>query len=87
MDAADVTDAERRYSGVLKKEGVRLSDGRIRELAGDYLDEAATTLEETGDVDRVALERRLRENLVFEGVLPECVEAEFARIMETLTTF
>ena len=87
VDAADVTDAERRYSGVLKKEGVRLSDGRIRELAGDYLDEAATTLEETGDVDRVALERRLRENLVFEGVLPECVEAEFARIMETLTTF
>ena len=68
----------------MKKEGVRLSDGRIRELAGDYLDEAATTLEETGDVDRVALERRLRENLVFEGVLPECVEAEFARIMETL---
>ena len=75
-------DAEHPYSGGLKKEGVRLSDGRIRELAGDYLDEAATTLEETGDVDRVALERRLRENLVFEGVRPECVEAEFARIIE-----
>ena len=38
-------------------------------------------------MDRVALERRLRENLVLEGVLPECVEAEFARIMETLTAF
>jgi hypothetical protein len=38
-------------------------------------------------VDQVALERRLRENLVIEGVLPECVEAEFARIMEALTTF
>jgi len=87
VDAADVTDAERRYSGVLKKEGVRLSDGRIRELAGDYLNEAVTTLEETGDVDWAALERRLRENLVSEGVLPECVEAEFARIMEALTTF
>ena len=87
VDAADVTDAERRYSGVLKKEGVRLSDGRIRELAGDYLNEAVTTLEETGDVDWAALERRLRENLVSEGVLPECVEAEFARIMGTLTTF
>ena len=85
VTAADATDAERPYSGGLKKEGVRLSDGRIRELAGDYLDEAATTLEETGDVDRVALERRLRENLVFEGVLPECVEAEFARIMDVLT--
>ncbi len=67
VTAADATDAERPYSGGLKKEGVRLSDGRIRELAGDYLDEAATTLEETGDVDRVALERRLRENLVCGG--------------------
>jgi hypothetical protein len=32
VDAADVTDAERRYSGILRKEGVRLSEGRIREL-------------------------------------------------------
>ena len=46
-----------------------------------------TRLPRRCDVDRVGLDRRLRENLVFEGVLPECVEAEFARIMETLTTF
>ena len=86
-DAADGADGELLTPGGLGKNGVSLSNGRIRELAGDYLDAAATALEETGDVDRVSLERRLREKLVAEGVLPECVEAEFARIMETLTAF
>ena len=64
-----------------------LSDGRIRELAGDYLDAAAMELEETGDVDRAAQERRLREKLVAEGVPPTSVEVELRRIMETLTRF
>jgi hypothetical protein len=64
-----------------------LSEGRIRELAGDYLDAAATELEETGNVDRAALERRLRENLVADGVPAASVAVEFARIMEMLTSF
>lgn len=84
VNATDVTAAERPSSGGLKTEGVRLSDGRIRELADAYLEDATVSLEETGDVDPVALERRLREILVLDGVLPECVKAELARIMETL---
>ena len=44
-------------------------------------------LEETGDVDRAALERRLRENLATAGVPPESVEVELERIMEVLTAF
>jgi hypothetical protein len=73
-EAADATDAN----------SYTLADERIRELAGDYLDAAAMELEETGDVDRAALERRLRENLATAGVPPGSVEAELGRIMEVL---
>ena len=84
VDAADVTDAERPYSGGLKKGGVRLSDGRIRELADAYLEEAVEALAETGDVDQAAQECRLRETLAAEGVVPESVKGEIARIMDVL---
>ena len=87
-DAADARDAKSHTLAGPEKEGVPcLSDGRIRELAGDYLDAAAMELEETGDVDRAALERRLRENLATAGVPPESVEVELERIMEVLTAF
>jgi hypothetical protein len=87
-NAADATDAKSHILQGSEKTGVPcLSDGRIRELAGDYLDAAAMELEETGDVDRAALERRLRENLATAGVPPESVEVELERIMEALTAF
>jgi hypothetical protein len=44
-------------------------------------------LEETGDVDRAALERRLRADLATAGVPPESVEVELGRIMEVLAMF
>jgi CBS-domain-containing membrane protein len=82
----DATDVERLPSPGSGKSGARLSDGRICELAGDHVDAAAAQLEETGDVDRPALERRLREILAAE-VGPEAVETEFARIMVALEAF
>jgi hypothetical protein len=85
-DAADADDAKSPTLADLEKiEAPCLSDGRIRELAYDYLDAAAKELEETGDVDRAVLERRLRENLAAAGVPLESVEVEVARIMEMLT--
>src|SRR5262249_36888140 len=87
-DADDASDAKLHTpQGSEKAEVPCLSDGRIRELAGDYLDAAAMELEETGDVDRAALERRLRENLTTAGVPFESVEVELERIMEVLTAF
>ena len=83
-DAADATDANSYTLACSEKKEVCLSAERIRELAGDYQDAAAMELEETGDVDRAALERRLRENLATAGVPPESVEAELGRIMEVL---
>jgi hypothetical protein len=89
--AAATADADAeipRDSGSRKKEVIlALSNERICELAGDYIDAAAAELEETGNVDRVALDRRLRETLAANGVAPESVKVEFARIMETLTAF
>jgi hypothetical protein len=87
-NAADATDTNSHTLAGSEKAGAPcLSDGRIRELAGDYLDAAAIELEETGDVDRAALERRLRENLAAVGVPPESVEVDLDRIMEMLTAF
>jgi hypothetical protein len=87
-DADDSSDAKLHTpQGSEKAEVPCLSDGRIRELAGEYLDAAAMELEETGDVDRAALERRLRENLTTAGVPFESVEVELERIMEVLTAF
>jgi hypothetical protein len=87
-DADDADDANPHTPGGLEMVGLPcLGDGRIRELAGGYLDAAATELEETGDVDRAALERRLREDLASAGVPPESVEVEFGRIMEVLGAF
>ena len=91
--SADATDEELLPLGLPEKEGVneartpRLSTGRIRELAGDYLDAAAMELEETGDVDRAALERRLREKLAAEGVPLASIVIEFDRVVEALAAF
>jgi len=86
--AADATDAKSHtLQGSEKTASSCLSDGHIRQLAGDYLDAAAMELEETGDVDRAALEHRLREKLATTGVPPEAIAAEFARVMEVLTAF
>ena len=40
---------------------------------------------ETGDVDQAGQERRLRETLAAEGVAPESIKGEIARIMDVLT--
>jgi hypothetical protein len=86
--AADAADAKSHTLGGSEKTGDPcLSDGRIRELAGNYLDAAAMELEEVGDVDRAALERRLREDLATAGVPPESIEVELGRIMEVLAMF
>ena len=91
--SADATDEELLPLGLPEKEGVneartpRLSTGRIRELAGDDLDAAAMELEETGDVDRAALERRLREKLAAEGVPLASIVIEFDRVVEALAAF
>jgi hypothetical protein len=83
--ANDANDAEPPPSNGSEKEGMPfLSEGRVRELAGDYQDAAASALEETGDVDHAALERRLRETLVADGVPPTLVAAELARILEII---
>jgi hypothetical protein len=68
-----------------KGEGMSfLSEGRVRELAGDYQDAAASALEETGDVDHAALERALCETLAADGVPPASIAVELARVMEML---
>ena len=83
--AADVTDAKlHTLAGSEKAVVPRLSDRCIRELAADYLEAVVVELEETGDVDHAAFERRLRENLATAGVPPDSVEVELGRIMEVL---
>ena len=65
--------------------GVENGLDRLVDLpAYDALAATAMELEETGDVDQAALERRLRENLAIAGIPPESVEGELERIMEAL---
>jgi hypothetical protein len=86
--AAAAADAELPSLTDSEKRGVPgLSDGQIRELVDNALAATATELEETGDVDQAALERRLRENLAIAGIPPEIVEGELGRIMEALAVF
>src|SRR5262245_32538178 len=86
--AADATDAKSHtLQGSEKIAASCLSDGHIRELAGNCLNAAATELEETGDVDFTTLERQLREKLATRGVPAEAISAEFARVMEALAAF
>jgi hypothetical protein len=87
IDAVVAVDAKLPTPGTLEKKGMHLSDGRIRELADVYLEEAVAALAETDNVDRAALEGRLRATLAAEGVAPESVDVELARIMDVLTTF
>jgi hypothetical protein len=63
-----------------------LSDKRIHELATECLDIAANQLEATGNVDRAALERWLREKVVAEGVSPVAVEGVLKQIVEVMTS-
>jgi hypothetical protein len=84
MDAADGMDAGA-YSWRVWKKGVPLSNAHPR-TGGNYVDAAAIALEETGDVDRAAMESRLRENLALKGWLRNA-SAELARIMDVLTAF
>ena len=58
-----------------------LPDKHIRQLAQKYSDVAATELENTGDVDRTALDRWVRESFAKLGVPPQSVEVDFNRVM------
>ena len=86
-DGEGTAGAEFPYSRRAEKREVHLSARRIRELADVHLNDAVTMLVETGETDRVALEGRLRETLAAEGVSPETIEAELARIMVVMETF
>jgi hypothetical protein len=83
--AADAADANFHTPGRSEKRGMPgLSDGQIRELVDNALAATAMELEETGDVDQAALERRLRKNLALAGIPAESVEGELGRIMKVL---
>jgi hypothetical protein len=61
-----------------------LSEERIRALADECLNAAVSQLEETGNVDRAALERQLRAKLAAAGVPSTAIEAEFKRVTARL---
>jgi len=58
-----------------------LSDYRIRQLAGWYLDRAESERQETGTIRQTELDDALRMVLSKEGVLPEFIGVEFERVM------
>jgi hypothetical protein len=58
-----------------------LSDHRIRQLAGWYLDRAETERQATGTIRQTELDDALRMVLSKEGVLPKFIGVEFERVM------
>jgi hypothetical protein len=63
-----------------------LQDRHIHKVAEAYSTAAAMELEKTGDVNRTALDRWLRESLAALGVPAQSVEIDFNRVMAVLTT-
>jgi len=61
-----------------------LSDWRIRQLADGYMEGAEAQFDSTGDTDRAALDRELRQTLAAEGVFPEFIEIELERVMKVV---
>jgi len=61
-----------------------LSDWRIRQLAAGYMEGAEAQFDSTGDTDRAALDRELRQTLSAEGVFPEFIEIELERVMKVV---
>jgi Protein of unknown function (DUF3631) len=58
-----------------------LSDHRVRQLAGWYLDRADAERRETGTLRQTELDAALRKLLADDGVFPEFIAVEFERIM------
>jgi putative DNA primase/helicase len=58
-----------------------LSDYRIRQLAGWYLDRAEAERQKTGTIRQTELDDALRMVLSTEGVPPEFIRVEFERVM------
>ena len=58
-----------------------LSNHRVRQLAGWYLDRAEAERRETGTLRQVELDQALRTLLAEEGVFPEFIAVEFERVM------
>ena len=58
-----------------------LSDYRVRQLAGWYLDRADAERRETGTLRQTELDAALRKLLADDGVFPEFIAVEFERIM------
>jgi hypothetical protein len=75
--AAAAADAELPTSGVLGEKG-------IRELAQKYMDAVIVEVDATGDLDTAPHDRALRQALAAAGVRPECIEAEFKRVMDAV---
>ena len=61
-----------------------MSDWRIRQLAAGYMEGAEAQFDSTGDTDRAALDRELRQTLSAEGVFPEFIEIELERVMKVV---
>jgi Protein of unknown function (DUF3631) len=61
-----------------------LSDYRIRQLAGWYLDRGDAERRETGTIRQTALDEALRMVLAEDGVFPEFIAIEFERVMRAV---
>ena len=61
-----------------------LSDYRVRQLAGWYLDRADAERRETGTIRQTELDEALRTLLAEEGVFPEFIAVEFERVMRAV---
>ncbi len=65
-----------------RDEPLGLSEWRIRQLAAEFQEWANAEFDATHNVNRAALEHRLRAVLAAEGVAPEFIEIEFERVMK-----
>jgi Protein of unknown function (DUF3631) len=61
-----------------------LSDYRVRQLAGWYLDRADAERRETGTIRQTELDEALRTLLAEVGVFPEFIAVEFERVMRAV---
>ena len=70
--------------GIPSNGGDGLSEHRVRQLAGWYLDRAEAERQCTGTIQQNELDEDLRGRLAIEGVLPEFVGVEFERVMRAV---
>jgi hypothetical protein len=61
-----------------------MSDYRVRQLAGWYLDRADAERRETGTLRQAELDETLRKLIAEDGVFPEFIAIEFERVMRAV---